>query len=363
MLKHRDINFVLFLLTFDLLLTDLALFAASFMRMQLAWGRDLGIESPGSAVPLIAYVIVPAIWALVFVTVGVYDSRRTFRAADDFQAVLTAIGVATLVFAGAAYFLFRDLSRLLFGYFFILDVVTLILWRVILRTLFRLTRGGWPFAAERAIIVGAGSVGQRIAQTLIDLGWTGVEIIGFLDDDLTKAASLADSVPMLGTLDDVDKIITERGVAEVIVALPMRAHIRLVEFVSGLQSLPVRVHVVPDLFDLAFFRTTIDEVAGVPMIGLREPVIGDFERAVKRVFDVSVAGLSLVVAIVPMGIIALAIKLDSPGPVIFKQQRIGENGKLFRMYKFRSMYPDPDRCQGEEVFQADDGRIVAKTTQ
>ena len=133
------------------------------------------------------------------------------------------------------------------------------------------------------------------------------------------------------------------------------------DLVLALQRLPVRIYVVPDLFDLAFFRTTVEDYNGIPLIGLRDPVIEGFPRMVKRAFDLAVVLLLLPVLLPLMGLIALLIKLDSSGPVFYKQQRAGENGKLFWMYKFRSMCDGADRRLVEVVGQNDDGQAVFKS--
>jgi exopolysaccharide biosynthesis polyprenyl glycosylphosphotransferase len=261
--------------------------------------------------------------------------------------------------AGVAYFFLRDLSRFLFLYFFLLDVALLVVWRVILRVIFRLWRGGWPHTAQRVAIVGAGKVGQRVGETLFDYQWAGVKLVGYLDDDPAKRDQIYPA-PVLGTLDDILRVIREHQIDELVVALPLRAHKRLVGLVLDTQRLPVRLHVVPDLFDLAFPRTTIEEMGGIPMIGLRDPAIEGLPRIVKRVFDLVVTSIALIFSLPLMGLMALAIKLDSPGPAIFRQQRVGENGKLFWMLKFRSMCQDAEQRQAQVNAQTADGEIIHK---
>ncbi|HEY4689879.1 MAG TPA: sugar transferase, partial [Anaerolineae bacterium] len=141
---------------------------------------------------------------------------------------------------------------------------------------------------------------------------------------------------------------------EVLIALPLRAHQALVDLVLELQSQPVSIRVVPDLFDLAFARTQIEDIDGIPLVGLRDPVLTPIQRVVKRAFDLVVGSMLLIVFAVPILIIALAIKLDSPGPAIFRQRRAGENSRLFDMLKFRSMVEGADQQLLESITRQPD---------
>jgi exopolysaccharide biosynthesis polyprenyl glycosylphosphotransferase len=122
----------------------------------------------------------------------------------------------------------------------------------------------------------------------------------------------------------------------------------------------VRVRVVPDFFDLTMIRATIEDFGGMPLIGLRDPAIGGYNRLIKRAFDLVLATVSLVLAAPLMLLITVAIRIDSPGPAFFKQQRVGENGRLFTMLKFRSMVVDADKRQSEVLQTAGDGTVVHK---
>jgi exopolysaccharide biosynthesis polyprenyl glycosylphosphotransferase len=201
-------------------------------------------------------------------------------------------------------------------------------------------------------------VARRVAELLVADRWANLVLAGFFDAG--PAAPGETGAPILGSLDEVARVVGEQAIDVLIIALPLREQARLVTLVSDLQRLPVSVYVVPDLLDLAFFRTTVADVGGIPMIGLRDSAIEGFPRLVKRLFDIVVASLALVVALPVMGVIALAIKLDSPGPVIFRQQRVGENGRLFSMLKFRSMYQDAEQRLAEVLAEGEGGQVIHK---
>ncbi|MCP4542033.1 MAG: sugar transferase [Chloroflexi bacterium] len=358
MLKRFGINFTLFILVSDLVLTEVALYIARYLRLTLEVGQSVGFDGELLVFEPVHFLIVPVVWITIFILTSVYDSRRTLRAVDDLQAVAIAIILSTLVLAGIEYFFFRWFSRWLFVYFFLLDLAILTSWRVFLRAVFRIwKRGGWPRETRRVLIIGAGKVGQQVAEMVNNYAWTGLELVGYLDDDLAKQGG---ELSVLGTLDDVRQVVYAHQVNEVLITLPRRAHSRLNQFVVTLHELPVRARVVPDYFALVLYQAVVDDFAGIPMIDLRAPALNEYQRLVKRLFDLIVGGILTLIALPVMGMVALAIKLDSPGPVFFPQQRVGENGRLFMMSKFRSMVLGAEKMRDQVSEVDEEGNIIFK---
>ncbi|MBU0510926.1 MAG: sugar transferase [Chloroflexi bacterium] len=142
--------------------------------------------------------------------------------------------------------------------------------------------------------------------------------------------------------------------------MPMHAHEQVSQLVAELHDLPVRVWIIPDYFRLALHKATVAEFADLPMLDLRAPALNEYQRMVKRVFDLIVGTILQIVILPPMTLIAIAIKLDSPGPVIFKQQRVGENGQVFWMYKFRSMVQDADLHLADVIKYDENDNLIHK---
>jgi exopolysaccharide biosynthesis polyprenyl glycosylphosphotransferase len=285
-------------------------------------------------------VLVAVVWPFFLVVFNVYDGRHNSTLRSELLNVFTAIIAATLVLAGLLYFTYQEVSRVAFLVFFVLDCALLLGMRLawwLFRRHTQVTR-----TSHQTIIIGAGPVGRRVAEELRKYAEGRVELIGFVDDDPDKQNRVFGPIGVLGTLDDLPSIIAANCIVDAVVALPMHAHSRLIEVCHTLQQAGVHVHVVPDLFILSFPSAALDGFGGIPVLDLGQPGIHGLQRIFKRTFDVLVTSVTMLFIWPIMAAIAVAIKLDSPGPVLYRQTRIGERGQVFSMLKFRSMRVDGD---------------------
>jgi len=354
MLKRFSTKFALFSLLLDLGLTAGALALAEMLRGTLPWGKPFVRDA---YVPGVLYGVVIVIWLITTIVLSIYDPTKTYKAVDEFQAVIVAHLFASLAFAGTLYLTFREVSRLLFVYFAVLNMAALLLWRVVARAVFRLLDGR-SFTERRVLVVGSGELAHRVSTTIREYAWTGLTLAGYLDDDPNHKSN---GLPVLGTCADASRVILEHKIDEMVIALPNGAHEQLNRLVADVQTVPVNIRVLPDYYSLAVFRATVEDFGGLPLINLREPVINPYQRLMKRLLDLTVGSVGLVLAAPVMALVALAIKLDSPGPALFRQERVGENGKLFEMIKFRSMVADADERLAEVIQETEDGRVIHKT--
>jgi exopolysaccharide biosynthesis polyprenyl glycosylphosphotransferase len=183
-------------------------------------------------------------------------------------------------------------------------------------------------------------------------------MVGYVDEN--SETNKTNNPLVLGMLNDTLNLIQKHHISEVVIAVSRQTSDKLQELIHELQSLPVNIRLVPDYFDMAFVRLTVENFSGMPMLSLKEPVLDPFQRLVKRAFDVGLTFLLLIPALPVMGLIALAIRRDSPGPVIFKQERVGEGGKLFTMVKFRTMVVGAEHMQDKVATIDDDGNAIYK---
>ncbi|MCA9869958.1 MAG: sugar transferase [Anaerolineae bacterium] len=344
-MRKLDTNTTIFLIFSDLAITLLALFIAIQARFWLPYGVQLAWDEV--AQPWAIYLLVALIWGTTFVVTNVYNAHRSVRAWDEVQAITFAIAVACLVFAGVLYLTYREVPRRLFFYFVMADLTLIIGFRFALRGALRFAGRPEP-DTRRVLVVGTGRLAQRVAEGVRARSSTGLVLVGLVDDDVSgSSASLADA-PVIGTIADTPALVKAHGVNEVVFALPLRAQGTIESLVLALQEQPVSVRVVPDYIDLAMSRATIEDFNGLPLVGLRDPAIDGFDRVIKRVFDLGLSLLTLLIIWPVLLLVAAAVKLDSPGPALFIQERIGENGRPFRMVKFRSMVVDADTDVAEE---------------
>lgn len=310
------------------------------------------VNGSGETIPLSSfwYLIVPPFWATIFIFSAVYDPRHIPRVVDEFQSVTIATCFATLAFAGLLFFIDPAVSRSLFVVFILLDLILLLGWRTLLRLTFNL--GSLPPAGRRVLIVGCGEVGQRTGQMIQRYGWTGLQLIGYLDDDPKP------QLPILGRVNEAKTVVQTQGIDDVVITLPQQAYGQINDLVLALHNLPVEVRVVPDYFSLALYRAKAEDFGGLPMISLRDPALNHLQRLVKRLFDLTVGSLFLLIVLPFLLLTAIAIRLSSAGPIFYLQQRVGENGRPFTMYKFRTMRPHADQEPMAEHIEA--GRPVYK---
>jgi exopolysaccharide biosynthesis polyprenyl glycosylphosphotransferase len=247
-----------------------------------------------------------------------------------------------------------------FIYFVLVNTFLLLTHRAILRIYYRALGRSRPGWRSRVLILGAGDLGARLARVLLDQSRWGLDLVGFLDDDLRKTGQTFEGAIVRGTIDDLERTIEAAHVEEIWIALPARAHERVGQVVAAAERLPVRIKIAPDYFSMALVRAKPEIFGGLPLIGLREPVIEGATRLIKRAFDLALGSLSLLVAALPMAILALLIKLGSPGPVLFRQRRVGENLRPFDMLKFRTMIREAEDLAPAVAVQQEDGSVLHK---
>jgi exopolysaccharide biosynthesis polyprenyl glycosylphosphotransferase len=196
------------------------------------------------------------------------------------------------------------------------------------------------------LIVGAGQVGMRLARRLEAGPEYGLTPVGFLDANPLQNGDEVPGVPVLGSPDELDWIAQLTGAEHVVIAFSSEPDERLVDLVRRCEALGLEVSLVPRLFESLNHRATYEPLGGTPLMGLRSVHPKGWQFAVKHAFDRLGAAL-LILAFSPlMGTIALLVKLSSPGPVIFRQRRVGRDGTVFDLYKFRSMRPADPAAEG-----------------
>ena len=203
----------------------------------------------------------------------------------------------------------------------------------------------WLMPTEPTLVVGTGRIARRVVEKLAARPEYGIRVVGFVDDDpLTDHIGDA---PYLGETGELERLVAEYGVHRVILAFSRAGDSRGVDLVRRCNQVGVQVDVVPRLYEVLGSKTQVHELDGLPLVSLHAPRLPRSARLVKRVLDLVVAAIMLALLSPLFAYIALRIKLEAPGPVFFRQERIGNRGRRFRIYKFRSMYMDADARKGD----------------
>lgn len=331
----------------DVILINLAIWLAWYIRYELEIAPGVGegfFYHPYSAYFPLAVV-------LTFLTIAAFRFEGLYRPVrgrsfwDEFYTLLNGTTTAILLIMAITFF-WRPLvfSRAMYVYAAILIVVLLTLERLVLRAVraYQRKRG---VGVDRVLIVGAGEVGRALMRNVMAQPELEYHVVGFVDDDPEKNQTDIGRFKALGDTTQLPRLLKELQIDEVIVALPWTVRDKIIAIMNLCQRYNVSAKIVPDLFQLSLSRIAIDAVGGIPLVALREPRLGMVDDVIKRLMDLFFGFLLFLVSAIPMLIIAVLIKLDSPGPILFKQKRIGRYGQEFIAYKFRSMREGADQEQ------------------
>ncbi|MFN0150562.1 MAG: undecaprenyl-phosphate glucose phosphotransferase [bacterium] len=372
---------------------DLALVALSFFLAYAIRFQSGLMDAPKGTPPFAAYIPGVAVASILFIVVfrahDLYRPRRARSTLDEAATTLRAVGVATLL-AMAAAFLYRGFSYSRLSFLLAWGVASALLpaGRILFREVQRaLHRRG--VGIVRVAIIGAGEMGAHLARKIASHPELGFELAGFIVDDDARAdpridapnvapsdapiaantqtpapdpspafAAAALPAPLLGSLADAPRLVERESLDRLFVALPLASHHRMLEIVAACDRLPVEIQFVPDLFEIMTQRVRISEIDGIPLLAIRSYPLEAWNRAAKRTFDIVLSTLFLAACSPIMLLAAILVRLDSRGPVLYRQRRIGRDGREFTILKFRSMPVDAEQNSGPVIGDAADPRAT-----
>jgi exopolysaccharide biosynthesis polyprenyl glycosylphosphotransferase len=284
---------------------------------------------------LVFLLLYAALIVLVSQAQGLYNTSIWTSPLDESLSVAKAVGVATLVLVACIYASkVQTVSRLLLGSSAVYNVAFLSAWRFYRRKAIErnVARG---HGVRKVLIVGAGKVGQDLARFLQENKQLGLAVRGFLDEEREAEGRL------LGGMEDFDRIIRTHFIDEVFITIPEEREV-VKSVVLAARERHLNVKVVPDLYDGLAWRAPIEHVGEFPVMSLHREPIPVMGLLAKRLIDMTVSGMGLAVISPLLGLVALAIRLDSEGPVLYRSARIGKRGRRFVCYKFRTMVANAD---------------------
>ncbi len=368
------------LIVSDMLMLQAAFLATYWFRFYSGiWLVPLGIP------PLERYVAAGTVITLVFVGIfyagGMYTNRGGRALEDDLLGLFKGVVLGSLLVLALAFFM-RGMtySRSFFGLFFVSTFAFLTVGRVVVRLLMRsVLKRDVP--RTRVLLVGVSPMRGRILRLLRGLPGLLMEPVGWLEvpgdpDPADEKAreqeghSVLDasgrrmqeaeplSLACLGSVNDIRRHVLENHIDLVLLTVSFEQLPLVSKLTVALANLNVDLQFVPDLLALHTSRMRLTEIAGIPFISVREEALSGVDRVVKRSFDVLATGLGLLLLSPLLLVLAALVKLSSPGPVFYKQARVGRDGREFDMIKFRSMRTDAEQKTGPVWTTEDDPRVT-----
>jgi len=329
----------------DSLAVGVALLAAFFLRFS-GWPIPVMHEIPSLQLYVQALPAVILVVLICYQYAGLYLQRRGISGVDEFSRIVKATTVAFLIIIGLTYFSRRvAYSRvaLIYAWIFLIILVT------ILRTFLRrmqiiLRRRG--IGISRLLLVGLTETAKMVAEQVKRYPGLGYRLIGIVAEVQNHEKGFA-GIRVLGSMEQLPEIIQNEKINEVIFALPAGAHARLEDILLGVESAGAECKIVSDLFGIITNPMMVDEIYGIPVFALKQsPLAQMSSRILKRTLDLvlTIPGLLLLSPL--FVILALAVRFSSPGPIFFKQERVGRGNKPFMILKFRSMRIDAEKETG-----------------
>src|SRR5919201_3363890 len=317
-----------------------------------------GTEPPAFNYYLAAAPIVALIFVVTFASSGVYRIRRGRPLLDEIFAIIGAAALAGLITL-ALMSIYRGFSysRLVLAYTVIIALAIITVARILLRQLLMMQqRRG--IGTDRVLVVGTGAGSELLLHRMTMFPQYGYTVCGVLDDRLAPGTPFAGS-KVVGRVTELPIQVKAQQIDQVFLALPGASHDEMLHLIKTCDDLQVDFRMLPDVFEIITTRVSGDMVDVIPLVGVRRSQVEGLGLLVKRAFDLLVALLLLVVLSPIWLLIGLAIWLNSRGPVLFRQERVGQGGRIFTLLKFRSMIPKAEAETGPIFASPDDERRTA----
>ncbi|MCB8985496.1 MAG: undecaprenyl-phosphate glucose phosphotransferase [Ardenticatenaceae bacterium] len=338
-------TYTISLVILDAILISVAFILAYQLRLWIPWPEELANPIPIAGYTGLILVQVISIIAVLFFYRQYYIPRAVSRV-DQFYYIFAAVSIGTLMAVAISTFIFkgdeviRDYPRAMIIYAWVLTIVLLLIGRVFHQLARAGLRRRYGIGEDRLLVIGTGDMAQVVVQRILWSPQLGYKLIGIVNGDDKKELL---GVPVLGKPEDLPTLIEQHAIDEVIIAMPEKGHRETVRVISYCERGRVSIKTFPDIFQFVTSEATIDDLGGLPLLTVRDFALRGYMLIFKRWIDFLVSAFGLIFLSPLMLLVALAIKLESPGPVFFVQERMGLDGKPFLMIKFRSMRSDAEK--------------------
>jgi len=348
----------IFLFTIDFLTINIAFFCL----LRLRSSADLFVEQ-GFPIRVQISLIIFVFWVLLFLFFGLYRSWYTKSRFDEFLSVFKAISFGLLLIFILTFEPESDLKNpptlgriLILSYWFIM-ILTVGGGRILLHTLQRklLEHGIWQ---KNTLIIGWNDKAKDLADRIEKYPALGYKVLGFIGLTRKEVNETYNKLKVLGHLARLKEVVTKYKVEEVIISLGKPSQKNVLNVIAHCEDLPVHIKIEPDLYNIVLGQARTQQIYGFPLIEIHPEIMQPWESQIKRFIDLFISLTTLLIMLPLFILVALIIKIESAGPVFFKQKRVGKGGRIFTIYKFRSMVKDAEKMTGPVWAGEKDPRIT-----
>jgi len=343
-----------------MLLSDLLAISASWLvayYLRFHWGPVpvyLGVPDIRPYLVLLALIVI--VWGAAFKAFGLYRPRRISSRLAEVRDIAQACTLAVLILVALTFFFKQfEFSRLAILYFWVFSILSVSLVRGSFREIVRFMRRR-GYNLRHILIVGEGALVRKVIERIRVRPELGLRIVGLLVGDPKMVGGSVEGLRVLGTYEQAGEVVGELKIDKVFIAIPLEAYGRMEGILRSLEEAIVDINVVPDLYQYITLRGGVEEFDGLPLISLQDSPSFGWSLVAKRVMDIVVSGMALLITGPFLLLIAAVIKLTSRGPILYRQERMGLDGRTFQMLKFRSMRPDAEDDTGAVWATQDDSR-------
>ena len=346
--------FIILSVVSDALMTTVSFLLAYYIRFYI---HKVPVEYIPAFQPYLKLlIIVIPVWLISLSYHGLYKQRNSFISPiDKIYLIFKAVLFATLVLM-AITFLYRQFSysRLTFAYASGLNFLCIALMSTVIRKI-QITAIKRGFGIRNVIIVGTDETAKAIAFKIQKHVALGYKIIGYISDS-SPHQNLWCRDKVLGEISEIPKIARDKNIDKIIFASSNVSNKDILDIILKCTELNVDFTIVPGVYEIVTSRVNVDDIDGIPVIGLKESPLQGFNLLLKRAFDLTLSAVLLIILSPLLLALLIAIKLNSKGPVLYNQERVGQDNKILTMYKFRSMHMDAEERTGPVWAQEKDPR-------
>ena len=302
-------------------------------------------------------------WFVIFLFFGLFRPWHAASRTDEVTTLMKAVGFGCLILF---FVIFVDdagvvrakiSSRMLILAYWGIMVVTTGTGRVLFRTARRrLLAAG--VGLRNALIVGWNDKARNLYDLVLLHPALGYRVIGFVKLDKRKSGVEYEGTRLLGTTDDLKSLIERHAVKDILIALESADHDKLLDVISNCNGHDVSMKILPDMYDIISGQARTNQIYGFPLIEIMPQIMQPWEQSMKRLTDICASLIVLFFSSPLWVLISIAIKMDTPGPVVYSQERVGKDGKIFKMHKFRSMRSDAEKESGPVWAPQNDNRVT-----